>query len=90
MDATPSTPARDLTEIAVELRSAMTPVLGYLELLADEGAVPTEEQLLWIAALEDRVGSLQDLSRELASACTELRERSGSQAASASVRARNS
>jgi hypothetical protein len=70
-------PSRDraLAEILTELRSAVTPVLGYLELLAEDAPErPSDEHLRWIGIVEERLASLEAASREVAAACAELRE----------------
>jgi hypothetical protein len=69
-------PSRDraLAEILTELRSAVTPVLGYLELLAEDAPErPSDEHLRWIGIVEERLASLEAASREVAVACAKLR-----------------
>ena len=63
-----------MSALLSELRSTLTPVLGYLELIADDDPETlSEEQLRWVAAVEQRLEGLEDTSRQLISACAELR-----------------
>jgi signal transduction histidine kinase len=66
---------RTLSALTEELRTSVTPVLGYLELLAeDDPEALSEEQLGWIGTVEMRLASLQLLSDELSAVCARLRE----------------
>jgi signal transduction histidine kinase len=66
---------RTLPALMEELRTSVTPVLGYLELLAeDDPDALSEEQLGWIGTVEMRLASLQLLSDELSEVCARLRE----------------
>jgi hypothetical protein len=66
---------RTLPALMEELRTSVTPVLGYLELLAeDDPDALSEEQLGWIGTVEMRLASVQLLSDELSAVCARLRE----------------
>ncbi|HEX6117270.1 MAG TPA: hypothetical protein VFY99_09225 [Solirubrobacterales bacterium] len=74
MTGTPPIPARDPAALATELRTSVTPVVGYLELLAEsDGARIPEEQLRWIETIERRLGSIGELREELLAYCSSLR-----------------
>ena len=76
--ATPVTDtARDPAELAIELRTSVTPVIGYLELLAGGGVVLAEEQLRWITTIERRLGAIAELSDELLDMCARVRDSKG-------------
>ena len=67
--------APDVRELALEMRGAVTPVIGYLELISDEGqAVPTDQHLDWIAAIERRLEAMQELNGQIAQICAVLRD----------------
>jgi hypothetical protein len=60
--------------LAAELRGEVAPVIGYLELIADDGTEAlSQQQLQWVATIERRLESLRALSDELTTACAELR-----------------
>jgi hypothetical protein len=66
---------RKVGDLAVEMRGMMTPVIGYLELISDEGeAVSTDQHLQWIATIERRLGAIQELNDQIARTCAVLRE----------------
>jgi signal transduction histidine kinase len=57
---------RPLPILAEELRTTLTPVLGYLDLMLDEDVErATEQQLQWIGSVERQLYSLRSLSDEL-------------------------
>ena len=69
-----SSGSRLLTDIVTELRSAATPVIGYLELLAEDAPErPSDEHLRWLRIVEERLASLDAASRDAAAACAKLR-----------------
>jgi signal transduction histidine kinase len=66
MAAVPKQQDRPLPILAEELRTALTPVLGYLDLMLDEDVErATEQQLQWIRSVERQLYSLRSLSDEL-------------------------
>jgi signal transduction histidine kinase len=66
MAAIPKQQDRPLPILAEELRTALTPVLGYLDLMLDEDVErATEQQLQWIGSVERQLYSLRSLSDEL-------------------------
>jgi hypothetical protein len=70
--------ARDPGELAIELRTSVTPVIGYLELLAEAGVHLAEEELRWIATIERRLCAIAELSDELLAMCVRARDQRGS------------
>jgi hypothetical protein len=67
--------ARELANLATELRGTMTPVVGYLELISDEHhSVPSEQHLRWIATVERRLEAMRELSDQVTRICEVLRE----------------
>ena len=75
MPVPPPDPDRTPAELAVELRTSVTPVVGYLELLAaGDGARDADEQLRWIETIEWRLGSIGDLSEEMLAFCSRMRD----------------
>jgi len=69
--------ARDPAELAIELRTSVTPVIGYLELLGGGVDLVAEEQLRWLETIERRLGAIEELSDELLAMCAKFRERYG-------------
>lgn len=73
-DATPDVP-RDVADLAVQMRGVVTPVIGYLELISDEGeAASADRHLQWIATIERRLEAVQELNDQIARTCAVLRE----------------
>jgi hypothetical protein len=65
---------RPLPVLAEELRTALTPELGYLDLMLDADVERgTAQQLQWIGSVERRLHSLRSLSDELIEFCGEYR-----------------
>jgi signal transduction histidine kinase len=65
---------RPLPILAEELRTALTPVLGYLDLMLDSDVERnTTQQLQWIGSVERQLHSLRSLSEELIEFCGEYR-----------------
>jgi signal transduction histidine kinase len=69
---------RPLPVLAEELRTALTPVLGYIDLMLDADADvdverSTAQQLQWIGSVERRLHNLRSLSEELIEFCGEYR-----------------
>jgi signal transduction histidine kinase len=65
---------RPLPVLAEELRTALTPVLGYLDLMLDaDFERGTTQQLQWIGSVERQLHSLRNLSAELIEFCGEYR-----------------
>lgn len=64
----------DLAASAAELRNAVTPIIGYLDLIleSDPDAL-SETQLCWVDVIERRAETLEGLSRELRALCAKLR-----------------
>jgi hypothetical protein len=66
---------RDVGALAVEMRGMVTPVIGYLELISDEGeVVSSDRHLQWIATIERRLEAIQELNDQIARTCAVLRE----------------
>lgn len=67
--AEPGAPDADRTPgtLAVDLRSNMTTVVGYLELMSDEAhPTPADERLRWISTIERRLEVMRELNEEIA------------------------
>jgi signal transduction histidine kinase len=65
---------RPLPVLAEELRTALTPVLGYLDLMLDaDFEHGSAQQLQWIGSVERQLHSLRSLSEELIEFCGEYR-----------------
>lgn len=64
-----------LPVLAAELRTALTPVLGYLELILDDFILDpnvealTEQHLEWVDSVERQLHNLRGLSAELIEVC---------------------
>jgi hypothetical protein len=66
---------RDVGELAIEMRTAVTPVIGYLELISDERReLSPDRHLHWIATIERRLEVMQELNDQIARICAVLRE----------------
>jgi hypothetical protein len=65
----------DVGDLAVEMRSMVTPVIGYLELISDEGEpLSPDRHLKWIATIEQRLEAIQELNEQIARTCAVLRD----------------
>lgn len=66
MATIPEQQDRPLLVLAEELRTALTPVLGYLDLILDADLErATEQQLRWIGSVERHLHNMRSLSDEL-------------------------
>ena len=73
-------------DLAVEMRSVVTPVIGYLELISQEDEpMSADRHLRWIETIEKRLEAIQELNDQIARACAILR---GSVSAREAVRPR--
>jgi hypothetical protein len=72
---------REVAGLAVEIRGTVTPVIGYLELISEEGdavadrpdAASAERQLEWIATIERRLEAMRELNDQISRVCAILR-----------------
>jgi hypothetical protein len=65
----------DVGDLAVEMRSMVTPVIGYLELIAQEDEPMTSDRHLnWISTIEKRLEAIQELNDQIARTCAVIRE----------------
>jgi hypothetical protein len=64
-----------VADLAVEMRTAVTPVIGYLELISegDVSAAP-DRHLDWIATIERRLEAIHELNDQIARICVVLKE----------------
>jgi hypothetical protein len=68
-------PGPDVGDLAVEMRSMVTPVIGYLELISQEGEpISSDRHLRWISTIESRLEAIQELNDQIARTCAVLRE----------------
>jgi hypothetical protein len=66
---------REVAGLAVEIRGAVTPVIGYLELISEEGdPASAERHLHWIATIERRMEAMRELNDQVLRVCTVLRD----------------
>jgi hypothetical protein len=75
---------RSVADLAEAMRGAVTPVIGYLELMSQEGdAVRSDRHLHWIATIERRLDAMRELNDQILRVCDVLRDSvSGREAAS--------
>jgi hypothetical protein len=67
-----------VADLAVEMRTAVTPVIGYLELISDGGeAITPDRHLDWIATIERRLEAMRELNDQIARMCAVLKESAG-------------
>jgi hypothetical protein len=70
-----SEPAPEVGDLAVEMRSVVTPVIGYLELISQEDApMSADRHLRWIETIEKRLEAIQELNDQISRTCAILRE----------------
>jgi signal transduction histidine kinase len=70
-----SEPGRDVGDLAVEMRTMVTPVIGYLELISQERRpISADQHLHWIETIEKRLEAIQGLNDQIARTCAVLRE----------------
>jgi hypothetical protein len=68
-------PTPDVGDLAVEMRSRVTPVIGYLELISQEQRpISADHHLRWIETIERRLEAVQELNDQIARTCMVLRE----------------
>jgi hypothetical protein len=62
-------------DLAERMRGTVTPVIGYLELIALEGHVaPTRRHLDWITTIERRLEAMRELNDQISRVCDVLRQ----------------
>jgi hypothetical protein len=62
-------------DLAERMRGTVTPVIGYLELIAQEGhAAPTGRHLDWITTIERRLEAMRELNDQISRVCDVLRQ----------------
>jgi hypothetical protein len=74
--------SRAVAGLAVEIRGAVTPVIGYLELISEEanaispGGDPAsaDRHLRWIATIERRLETMRELNDQVSRVCAVLRD----------------
>jgi hypothetical protein len=65
---------RDVGDLAVEMRSMVTPVIGYLELISQEvEPMSGDRHLRWLDTIEKRLEAMRELNDEIARTCAILR-----------------
>jgi hypothetical protein len=65
----------DVGDLAVEMRSMVTPVIGYLELISQDGEpMSADRHLRWIDTIEKRLEAMKELNDQIARTCAILRE----------------
>ena len=68
-------PQHDVGDLAVEMRSMVTPVIGYLELISQEAEpMSADRHLRWIDVIERRLEAIQELNDQIARTCSILRD----------------
>ena len=68
-------PGHDVGDLAVEMRSMVTPVIGYMELISEDGEpMSADRHLRWIDTIEKRLEAIQELNDQIARTCAILRE----------------
>lgn len=64
----------ELTDLAERMRGTVTPVVGYLELIAqDTNGVSPERYLDWISTIERRLDAMRETSDQISRVCDVLR-----------------
>jgi len=64
-----------VADLAVEMRTVVTPVIGYLELISDGGvSAAPDRHLDWIATIERRLEAMRELNDQIARMCAVLKE----------------
>jgi hypothetical protein len=62
-------------DLAERMRSTVTPVIGYLELISQEtDAMPTDRHLHWISTIERRLEAMREVSDQISRVCEVLRD----------------
>jgi len=68
-------PEHDVGDLAVEMRTVVTPVIGYLELISQEDEpMSADRHLRWIETIEKRLEAIQELNDQIARTCAVLKE----------------
>jgi signal transduction histidine kinase len=68
-------PKHGVGNLAVEMRTVVTPVIGYLELIAQEDEpMSADRHLRWIDTIEKRLEAMQELNDQIARTCAVLRD----------------
>jgi hypothetical protein len=64
----------DVGDLAVAMRTVVTPVIGYLELISqDDEPISDDRHLHWIDTIEKRLEAMRELNDEIARTCAVLR-----------------
>lgn len=67
--------APELADLAERMRSTVTPVVGYLELIAqDANGMPPTRHLEWISTIERRLDAMRETSDQISKICDVLRQ----------------
>jgi hypothetical protein len=65
----------ELADLAERMRATVTPVVGYLELISQDGsAVPPDRYLHWISTIERRLDAMRETCDQISAICEVLRE----------------
>jgi hypothetical protein len=74
MTRLPDDRGSELADLAEQMRTTVTPVIGYLELISHnlESAEP-ENPERWISTIERRMDAMHELHDQISSVCAELR-----------------
>jgi hypothetical protein len=68
-------PTNDVGDLAVEMRTMVTPVIGYLELMSQEDEpMSADRHLRWIDTIERRLEAIGELNGQIARTCAVLRD----------------
>jgi hypothetical protein len=67
--------APELADLAERMRSTVTPVVGYLELISqDANGMSRERHLEWISTIERRLDAMRETSDQISKICDVLRQ----------------
>ena len=74
VNGTESDVGEDLAVVAERMRSTVTPVVGYLELISQEGhELSPQRHLEWITTIERRLDAVREPSDQISRICDVLR-----------------
>lgn len=67
----------ELAHLAERMRTMVTPVIGYLELISQMDRAEAANRHQWIATIERRMSAMHELNDQISRACAALQDPTG-------------
>jgi hypothetical protein len=69
----PDDRGREVADLAERMRTTVTPVIGYLELISNHDPAEPANHERWIATIERRMEAMHELHGQISKVCAELK-----------------